>query len=108
MGFSPGDFHLNALQEVRAMAEQGNPSDIAQYEVLASDAAARLIKYSYFGKVDPAGLDQAWNFERPIIKSNPVKLLSEYLDGEGFSTLMRQIEIKNKQYKQPYRCVSPI
>lgn len=99
-GFSPGDFHLNALQEVRAMAEQGNPSDIAQYEVLASDAAARLIKYSYFGKVDPAGLDQAWNFERPIIKSNPVQLLSKYLDGEGFSTLMRQIEIKNKQYKQ--------
>ncbi|MBT4999967.1 MAG: L,D-transpeptidase family protein [Tateyamaria sp.] len=82
------------------MAEQGNPSDIAQYEVLASDAAARLIKYSYFGKVDPAGLDQAWNFERPIIKSNPVQLLSKYLDGEGFSTLMRQIEIKNKQYKQ--------
>lgn len=99
-GFLPQDFHLDALPEARIVAEQGDPADIARYEVLASDAAARLLKYNVFGKVNPAELDQDWNFERPVIKSNPVDVVAEYLEGEGFSALMDRVAIGNPQYTQ--------
>lgn len=99
-GFLPHDFHLTALPEVRFLAEQGDPADIARYEILATDAAARLLNYSIFGKVNPAALDQDWNFERPIIEGNPVDLMQAYLDGAGFSALVAKASIKTPQYVQ--------
>lgn len=99
-GFLPHDFHLSALPEARFLAEQGEPADIARYEILATDAAARLLNYSIFGKVNPAALDQDWNFERPIIEGNPVDVMQAYLDGAGFSALVAKASIKTPQYAQ--------
>ncbi|WP_223421578.1 L,D-transpeptidase family protein [Tateyamaria pelophila] len=99
-GFLPQDFHLTALPEARFVAEQGDPADIARYDVLATDAAVRLIYYNVFGKVNPAEFDQAWNFDRPIIEADPVAVMETYLNGEGFSALIARISIKTPQYTQ--------
>lgn len=97
-GFRPEDFHLTVLPAARILAEQGDPADIARFEMLATDAAARLVKYSFFGKVNPEELDADWNFARPVVNSDPVEILTSYLAGDGFSALMDIVAIDNPQY----------
>lgn len=100
-GFLPSDFHLDILTDLQATAQRtGNAADIAAFEVVASDAAAKLLTYSIFGKVDPAKLDDDWNFERPVLKQDPAGVLNSYLAGDGFSALMGRILIDQPQYDQ--------
>ncbi|WP_146346592.1 L,D-transpeptidase family protein [Phaeobacter marinintestinus] len=97
-GFHPGDFHLPLLFDLHDAAQSGRPQDIAAFDVVATDAAITLIHHVVYGKVDPAALDSNWNFARTVIQNDPADVLNDYLDGEGFSALMRRIDIDNRQY----------
>jgi murein L,D-transpeptidase YcbB/YkuD len=97
-GFNPSDFHLPQLYALFKIAQNGNDEDKAKFDVLASDAAVKLIHHVVFGKVDPSNLDSDWNFSKPIIEQDPALVLNEYLAGEGFSALMDRIDIDNAQY----------
>jgi murein L,D-transpeptidase YcbB/YkuD len=97
-GFNPSDFHLPQLYALYEIAQNGNDEDKAKFDVLASDAAVKLIHHVVFGKVDPSNLDSDWNFSKPIIEQDPALVLNEYLAGEGFSALMERIDIDNAQY----------
>ena len=44
------------------------PLDIAQLDLLATDAYTELLYHLYFGKVDPVSIDSRWNFERREMK----------------------------------------
>lgn len=99
-GFLPSDFHMRLLAELHDRAASGNARDIAEFEIVASDAAARLVHHTLFGKVDPAALDPDWNFDRPVIERNPAEVFNEYLAGAGFSALMERLAIGNTQYRQ--------
>lgn len=99
-GFRPTDFNLPLLYELQDTAKLGEPSDIAAFDLVATDAAIKLIHHMVFGKVDPSKLDSSWNFSRPIIQSEPSAVLNEFLDGEGFSALMGRINLDVAQYRQ--------
>ena len=99
-GFNQSDFHLPELFELYATAQNGNDADKAKFDVLASDAAVKLIHHVVFGKVDPGSLDSDWNFSKPIIEQEPAVILNDYLNGEGFSALMERIDIDSAQYTQ--------
>lgn len=99
-GFSQSDFHLPQLFELYATAQNGSDADKAKFDVLATDAAVKLIHHVVFGKVDPSTLDSDWNFAKPIIKQDPTTVLNDYLEGEGFSALMERLDIDNAQYTQ--------
>ena len=98
-GFRAQDFRLD---EVRALYDHARSSgaveDIAVYDVVASDAAARLLNYSIFGKVDPASLDRDWNFERLVLQQNPPEVVNAFLAGEGFKALMDRVVLQQAQY----------
>ena len=78
----------------------GEPEAVAAYEIVATDAAIRLLHHLYFGKVDPERLDSDWNFQRPIIKGNPSEMMSGFVDAGAFSTLVDDLELKHPQYVQ--------
>jgi murein L,D-transpeptidase YcbB/YkuD len=99
-GFRPADFNLPLLYELQDAAKSSDPSDIAVFDLVATDAAIKLIHHIVFGKVDPSKLDSAWNFSRPVIRREPSAVLGEFLDGEGFSALMRRIELDVAQYRE--------
>lgn len=98
-GFKPSDFHFPELLDLHEKAKSGGATDVATFDVVATDAAIKLVNYVVFGKVDPSALDGDWNFSKPIIKQDPVQVLNEFLDGLGFSVLMPLIEIENPQYR---------
>lgn len=98
-GFSPSDFRLQELRALYDKAESSRaPADIAQFDVLATTMVARLLDYAIFGKVDPAVLDQNWNFSRTVLKQNPPQVVNDYLSGEGFEALMQLVFVSDQQY----------
>jgi murein L,D-transpeptidase YcbB/YkuD len=62
-GLTPADYHLAILERLVGRVD-GTPLDVAQLDVLATDAYTELLYHLYFGKVDPVALDSRWNFER--------------------------------------------
>lgn len=99
-GFLPTDFNLPLLYELQDAAKSGEPSDIAAFDLVATDAAIKLIHYLVFGKADPSKLNSEWNFAKPVIRRQPSVFLNEFLDGEGFSALMERINLDVAQYWQ--------
>ena len=99
-GFRPTDFNLPELYELHEAAKSGDPSDIARFELVATDAAIKLVHHIVFGKVDASQLDSDWNFSRPIIENEPAEILNEYLSGEGFGALMALVALDAAQYRQ--------
>lgn len=99
-GFNQSDFHLPELFELHAAAQSGNDEDKAIFDVLASDAAFKLIHHVVFGKVDPSSLDSDWNFSKPIFESDPAAALNQYLEGDGFGALMGRLNTQDAQYTQ--------
>lgn len=98
-GFQPADFHLPELAKLHEKAQNGNIQDAAIFDIVATDAALKLVNYLVFGKVDPSALDSDWNFSKPIIQQDPVVVLNKYLDGDGLPALISRINIRNTQYQ---------
>ncbi|WP_299355834.1 L,D-transpeptidase family protein [uncultured Shimia sp.] len=98
-GFTPADFHIPELLERYKKAKAGGAWEKATFDVLAMDAAIKLINYSIFGKVNPGDFDKDWNFARPVIERDPVQVITQYLDGQGFAALMALIDLENPQYQ---------
>lgn len=94
-GFQPNDFHLGELPGLLEQAKSGGAQEKAIFDVVATDAAIKLVNYLVFGKVDPSSLDGDWNFSKPIIQQDPVQTLNTFIDGEGFPSLMSRIAIQN-------------
>ncbi|MDV7143133.1 L,D-transpeptidase family protein [Tropicimonas sp. TH_r6] len=99
-GYRPEDFNRAELETARAVAESGDAVQGADFDILATDAAMRLVHHMAFGKVEPESLDTAWNFDRPVIERDPLEVFAEYVAGEGFAALMEQLEIRSFQYLQ--------
>ncbi|MGA9409646.1 MAG: L,D-transpeptidase family protein [Roseobacter sp.] len=98
-GYRPTDFNLTLLYELQEKAKSGAPRDIASFDLVATDAAIKLIHHMVFGKVDPSKLDSIWNFSKPVIHREPSAVLNEFLDGDGFSALIGRIDLDVAQYR---------
>ncbi|WP_068308684.1 L,D-transpeptidase family protein [Aliiruegeria sabulilitoris] len=99
-GFRPADFDMGRLYELHDAALSGGPAELAAFDLLATDAAIRLVEYMVHGKVDPEKVSPSWNFNRPVIERDPVEVFDEYLDGPGFAALMELLWLDDFQYLQ--------
>ncbi len=97
-GFRPDDFKLDELRTALITSQGGDASDQAFFDILATDAAVKLVHHLVFGKVDPNALDDDWNFSKPVVQQDPATVLNQFLQGEGFSALIERIDIDNAQY----------
>jgi murein L,D-transpeptidase YcbB/YkuD len=62
-GLSPVDYHLTPLARLWPTV-QTHPTveNLADLDILATDAYSLLLYHLYFGKVDPQSLEPTWNF----------------------------------------------
>ena len=97
-GFEPNEFHADRLSALMEAADGGDPAAIAELEIVASDAAARLIHHLYRGKVDPEKLDPDWNIDRPGISADAAVKVSEIVDADGFQLLIDRLAPSHPQY----------
>jgi len=62
-GLMPVDYHLTPLYRLwPVVRSKPTPENIADFDVLATDAFMLLLYHMYFGKVDPKSLEPTWNF----------------------------------------------
>jgi L,D-transpeptidase YcbB len=78
-GLDPADYHLAAIEHVRA-ATPGSSEGRAQLDLLLTDAAVRLAYHLRFGKVDPERLDPHWNLTSDLDGTDPASALQQALD----------------------------
>ncbi|WP_254442488.1 L,D-transpeptidase family protein [Ruegeria arenilitoris] len=105
-GFRPDDFELEELRVAFNATKGGNAYDQAVFDIIATDAAVKLVHHLVFGKVDPNALDDDWNFSKPVIQKDPAVVLSQFLQGDGFSALIERIDIDNAQYEMLVEALS--
>jgi len=98
-GLDPEDFHQSELEALAVRAAQGDEAAVADFEILATDAAAWLLHHLFFGKVDPVSLDADWNFDQPILQGDPAQVLGEFVEAGAFGLLLREITPTHQQYR---------
>ncbi len=74
-GLAPGDYHLAALEQLRA-APAATPGRDVDLQILLTDAVAALADHVRFGRIRPVTLDRRWNVDpragwRPSRQSSP-------------------------------------
>jgi L,D-transpeptidase YcbB len=77
-GLNPHDYHLAALEALRAApADSGTGTDL---QILLTDAVAALVDHVRFGRVRPVTLDRRWNVD-PRNGAVPLESLVEDVAG---------------------------
>jgi len=82
-GLMPRDYHYQVLVSMKKSIRDSNqpdPSDLADFDMLLTDALLRLSYHLYYGKVNPESLDPDWNFRRNIHKIVPEVYLQKVID----------------------------
>jgi murein L,D-transpeptidase YcbB/YkuD len=83
-GLDPDDYHVAALQAVRAQLRRAKtlpPVEQAGLDVLATDALILGLSHLYLGKVNPEQLSSQWNFDsRPVDRERGFEQLTRALD----------------------------
>ncbi len=78
-GLEPADYHLAAIERLRATTT-ATPASQGRLDLLLTDAAVQLAYHLRFGKVDPVALDPNWNMESDLGGVDPVIVLQQAID----------------------------
>lgn len=89
-GLDPTDYLQAELE--RAQAEVGAPGApleaVIDFDILQTDALARLLYHLVFGKVTPQSFDPHWNFTRKVKDQGAAAFLEEIVDsGQVFERI---------------------
>ena len=82
-GLDPDDYHRETIGQLFRDIEQSanpDPEAVADFDILATDALARLVYHSSFGKVDPERLDPHWNLARQLEGVEPGAFIQRLVD----------------------------
>ncbi len=71
-GLTPEDYHQAVLLRLREMPDS-DPKQVADMDLLLTDALIRLAYHIIFGNVDPDWLFSIWNMELDILYSEVVE-----------------------------------
>ena len=97
-GLKPRDFHASALGiNFRNVRTDG--LDDTDYDLLQSDALARLLYQHFYGKVSPHKLDANWNFERQLPSGDAAQLISEAADAGRVGDLIERAKPDHPIYR---------
>lgn len=82
-GLMPVDYHLTPLYRLWPVVKsRPTPENIADFDVLATDAFMLLLYHMYFGKLDPQSLEATWNFgAREIDGQLAVEFVRKAIEG---------------------------
>jgi murein L,D-transpeptidase YcbB/YkuD len=81
-GLSPDDYHYNEIKRRLNQQKTLNDKQLAELDIILTDALVRLIYHQVFGKIVPDTLDPDWNFERKFLNSDPVAALNDAMQSE--------------------------
>jgi L,D-transpeptidase YcbB len=100
-GLTPEDYHLAGLDKLAPAVSGSDALAQAQVDILATSAFYLLLYHLYFGKVDPASLHPAWNFDtRPGVDLNIAPLVKEAMTKGDLTDAMVRARPNNWLYEK--------
>ena len=96
-GLLAADFHHTSVAEFTAV--KNSDAGAADSDIVMSDALTRLLYQLYFGKVSPNGLDANWNFARPVLADDPVKIISAAISEGAVASLIEKVKLVHPIYQ---------
>ena len=101
-GLDPADYHLAILEKLRTEVERADspPSlDLrVDYDLLLTDALARLGYHILFGKVDPERFEPDWNFAREIPNFDAAGALQDEIDSPDLGAAIERAKPQHRLY----------
>jgi len=99
-GLSPEDFHLSAITRLRA-PDGLSAYQLANRDLLMTNALVRLGYQLFYGKVDPRTLDANWNLEKPLDGENePEDLVADALGNQAVPELFASLRSPDPYYEE--------
>ena len=99
-GLNPADFHAQLIRQSPKDPAPQSKRNVAEQDIVQTDALIRLLYQLYFGKVSPIGLDPNWNFSRKLPVADPVSAISQALDDGKLAQLVDTVRIKHPFYSE--------
>ena len=100
-GLDPEDYHLSALEKLGTQTRApGAPEGLwLDYDLLQTDALARLLYHLSFGKLDPTELTPHWNFDREVNHGPPTQLLQSVIDAPSIYAAIERVRPQHQLYR---------
>lgn len=100
-GLRPSDFHEPTVRQLEAEAAFATASTelVAARDILLTDALARLLYQLHYGKVDPRHLDPDWNFARPALLGDMLRLIGDALDRHDVAGAVERTRLDHPTYR---------
>jgi murein L,D-transpeptidase YcbB/YkuD len=100
-GLMPQDYHresLHHLQRQISAAASPPPQQLADLDLLLTDAFLRLSYHMLFGKVDPERLDPNWNLARDLGNLDPVLAIQDAIDSGAPYPFITSLKPQTRYY----------
>jgi L,D-transpeptidase YcbB len=100
-GLMPQDYHresLHHLQRQIGAAPSPPPQQLADLDLLLTDAFLRLGYHMLFGKVDPERLDPNWNLARDLGNLDPVLAIQDAIDSSAPYQFLASLKPQTRYY----------
>jgi murein L,D-transpeptidase YcbB/YkuD len=100
-GLMPRDYHRGALHRLQGEISSTplpGPPQLADFDVLLSDALLRLGYTLFVGKVDPERLDPNWNLAHDLGDTDPATAIREALDSGDLYQFIESLKPRHRYY----------
>ena len=89
-GLDPADYaHAELLALIsRYRSDRTNATLRADVDLLLTESISRYGHHLFFGKVDPASLDENWNWSRSLEGVDPAAIIQEAIDSDSLPTFI--------------------
>jgi murein L,D-transpeptidase YcbB/YkuD len=95
-GLRPEDYHLHPIETLRPRRD--TPEQRADFDILLSDALARLGHHLYLGKVDPTRLDPDWNGRPKVTERARNEWMRNTLGSKGVRASLEEARPARRYY----------
>ncbi len=103
-GLNPADYHLEALDTLRARLRRAGrlpAGEQAALDVLATDSMMLALYHLYLGRVDPERLSPQWNFEsRPVSVERGFAALTQALEAGAIRETFERARPQHPWYQR--------
>jgi murein L,D-transpeptidase YcbB/YkuD len=101
-GLNPADYgHAELLALIsQYRSDRTNATLRADVDLLLTESISRYGHHLFFGKVDPASLDENWNWSRSLEVVDPAAIIQEAIDSDSLATFIDATLQRGPVYKR--------
>lgn len=100
-GLNPEDYHFSAIEalaEILSASDVSHPEDVAQFELLLTDAFLQLSSHLSGGKVDSETIDPQWNAVHRELNIDLTDFMDSTLQKADITAAIHRLTPNHKEY----------